>query len=276
MQKEYFRYSEKERDLGYENPANPLTHKLKKNKRRYLKVRSVQKYDSQKKYSRELKPLGRSDVERMMEEDIQVKFCDMGNACYFDNHYSDIIQTREYRSPEVIMGGEYDETADIWSMGCMIFEFVTGEYLFNPKKGKTYRKNDDHLAQISELIGPCRDFNWLQTNPKVWKFYDRKKKTPHLKNISRLKEWPLYNVLLEKYRLKDSEARSFTSFISKMIQWKPKDRASAKELLDHPWLKERDDYDVWMSKNHLNEFRLVNIQKFPEYKKKLLDEKMEE
>jgi len=34
------------------------------------------------------------------------------------------------------MGGEYDETADIWSMGCMIFEFVTGEYLFNPKKRK--------------------------------------------------------------------------------------------------------------------------------------------
>ena len=44
------------------------------------------------------------------------------------------------------MGGEYDETADIWSMGCMIYEFVTGEYLFNPKKGKTFRKNDDHLA----------------------------------------------------------------------------------------------------------------------------------
>ena len=49
----------------------------------------------------------------------------MGNACYFDNHYSDIIQTREYRSPEVIMAGEYDETADIWSFECMIFEFVT-------------------------------------------------------------------------------------------------------------------------------------------------------
>jgi serine/threonine protein kinase len=82
--------------------------------------------------------------------------------------------------------------------------------------------------------------------------------------------------LLEKYRLKDNEARSFASFISKMIQWKPKDRASARELLDHPWLKERDDYDVWMSKNHLNEFRLVNIQKFPEYKKKLDNEKLEE
>jgi serine/threonine protein kinase len=97
-----------------------------------------------------------------------------------------------------------------------------------------------------------------------------------LKNISKLKEWPLYNVLLEKYRLKENEARSFTSFIGKMIQWKPKDRASAREMLEHPWLKERDDYDVWMSKNHLNEYRTVNIKQFPEYKKKLHEEKKEE
>ena len=37
----------------------------------------------------------------------------------------------------------------------MIFEHVTGDYLFDPKKGKTYRKNDDHLALITETIGPC-------------------------------------------------------------------------------------------------------------------------
>ena len=78
------------------------------------------------------------------------------------------------------MGGNYDETADIWSLACMIFELVTGDYLFDPKKGKTYRKNDDHLALITELIGPCHDRTWLQSNPKVWKFYDKKYR---LKNI---------------------------------------------------------------------------------------------
>lgn len=35
----------------------------------------------------------------------------------------------------------------------MIFELVTGDYLFEPRKGKTYSKNDDHLAQIIELCG---------------------------------------------------------------------------------------------------------------------------
>ena len=82
-----------------------------------------------------------------------IKLCDMGNACYVDKHYSDVIQTREYRSPEVILEGVYDETADIWSLACMIFELITGDYLFDPKKGKTFKKNDDHLALVTELIG---------------------------------------------------------------------------------------------------------------------------
>jgi serine/threonine-protein kinase SRPK3 len=68
----------------------------------------------------------------------------------------------------------------------MIFELVTGDYLFDPKRGKSYKKNDDHLALISELIGPCKDYTWLQTNSKCWKFYDKRKKVPKLKNISKL------------------------------------------------------------------------------------------
>ena len=195
----------------------------------------------------------------------------MGNACYLDNHYSDIIQTREYRSPEVILGGEYDETADIWSLACMLFELITGDYLFDPKKGKTYRKNDDHLALITEPIGPCHNTSWLQSNPKVWKCYEKKKMK--LKNITKLNQWPLYNVFLEKYRLKDSEAGSLSDFLGQMLKWKPKDRASARELLKHPWLNQKDEYNVWMSRNNLKEFKIVNHKKFPGYIDKLKAEK---
>ena len=62
------------------------------------------------------------------------------------HHHSDLIQTRQYRSPEVILGITYNESADIWSFACMLFELLTGDLLFEPKSGSNYGKNDDHLA----------------------------------------------------------------------------------------------------------------------------------
>lgn len=43
----------------------------------------------------------------------------------------------------------------------MVFELVTGDYLFDPKKGKNFKKNDDHLALITELIGECQNKSFL-------------------------------------------------------------------------------------------------------------------
>lgn len=83
-------------------------------------------------------------------------------------------------------------------------------------------------------------------------------------------------MLLEKYRLKDCESRSLCSFLTSMLKWKPKDRASARELLDHPWLREADDYSVWMSKPHLKEFKLVNQHRFPGFIQELKLKKIEE
>lgn len=34
----------------------------------------------------------------------------------------------------------------------MIFELITGEFLFEPRKNKTYNKDDDHLAQVNHII----------------------------------------------------------------------------------------------------------------------------
>jgi serine/threonine-protein kinase SRPK3 len=83
-----------------------------------------------------------------LKEDFQLKIVDLGNACWKHHHFSTEIQTRQYRSPEVILGVQYNETADIWSFACTIFEMLTGDFLFDPKSGANFDKDDDHLAQV--------------------------------------------------------------------------------------------------------------------------------
>ena len=36
----------------------------------------------------------------------------------------------------------------------MIFELITGDFLFNPRPGSNHKKNDDHLALFMEMLGP--------------------------------------------------------------------------------------------------------------------------
>lgn len=83
---------------------------------------------------------------RKLDEKVMVKICDMGNGCWTHHHFTPEIQTRQYRSPEVIIGADYNTSADVWSFACTIFEMVTGDFLFEPRKGQNYDKDDDHLA----------------------------------------------------------------------------------------------------------------------------------
>jgi serine/threonine-protein kinase SRPK3 len=107
----------------------------------------------------------------------------------------------------------------------MVFELATGDYLFEPKKGKTFKKNEDHLALITELLGECKNKKFLRSGDYSSKYYNDK---GNLKAIKQLKFWPLINVLLEKYRFKFVEAYTFADFLMKALVWEPKNRATAK------------------------------------------------
>ena len=58
---------------------------------------------------------------------LEVKIADLGNACWEQHHFTEDIQTRQYRSLEVLLGAGYGTPADIWSCACMAFELATGE-----------------------------------------------------------------------------------------------------------------------------------------------------
>ena len=167
------------------------------------------------------------------ELSIEVKICDIGNACWFNNHFSTIIQTRQYRSPEVILGINYNESSDIWSLACIIFELVTGDFLFNPTSSEYFCKNDSHLAKFMEVCGKMPK-NFVERGA-YWKKYFTK--DGKLKRMGDIKHIILKNLLVQKYHIKENEALALSNFLMPMLEYLPEKRISARELLKHPWLK---------------------------------------
>ena len=55
---------------------------------------------------------------------------DLGSSCYVTDQLSSYVQSRSYRAPEVILGLPYDQKVDIWSLGCILAELLTGNVLF--------------------------------------------------------------------------------------------------------------------------------------------------
>ncbi|KAK4521352.1 RNA binding protein, heterogenous nuclear RNP-K like protein [Mucor velutinosus] len=182
-------------------------------------------------------------------ESIKIKIADLGNACWVNHHFTEDIQTRQYRSPEVILGAKWDAGADIWSLACMIFELLTGNYLFDPQKGSRYSRDEDHLAQIIELMGPINK-SYALSGKNSSEFFTHK---GELRHIHRLKYWSLEDVLHDKYGYRRREAEEIASFLDPMLAYS--NRARAYDLVSHPWLhgadpvlpEEKSDKANWRS-----------------------------
>ncbi|KAJ8258300.1 hypothetical protein COCON_G00173120 [Conger conger] len=171
-------------------------------------------------------------LEPVNAEKITVKIADLGNACWVHKHFTDDIQTRQYRSLEVLMGAGYGTPADIWSTACMAFELATGDYLFEPHSGEDYSRDEDHIALIIELLGKVP--RKLVMAGKYSKEFFTKK--GDLRHISRLKPWGLLEVLVQKYDWPQEEAQMFADFLLPMLELVPEKRATASECLRHAWI----------------------------------------
>lgn len=76
-----------------------------------------------------------------------IKLIDFGGATYDRDKKSTVINTRQYRAPEVILGLGWSTPSDLWSAGCIIAELFKGELLF------ATHDNSEHLALIERIIG---------------------------------------------------------------------------------------------------------------------------
>ncbi|KMT16657.1 hypothetical protein BVRB_3g049430 [Beta vulgaris subsp. vulgaris] len=60
----------------------------------------------------------------------EIKIIDFGSACMEDKTVYSYIQSRYYRSPEVLLGYQYTTAIDMWSFGCIVAELFLGLPLF--------------------------------------------------------------------------------------------------------------------------------------------------
>lgn len=253
-----------------DEPLTELNIASEEDERRQLKRLRRKEYRQRKKEAAKLqniKPAKRrrnrkKKTKQPKEEALAIKIADLGNGCWTNHHYSTEIQTRQYRSPEVILGINYGTSADIWSFACMIFELATGDFMFEPKDGHGFDKDDDHLAQMIETLGYFSK-TYMKSSPLNKRFFDKKGR---LLNIKQLRPWGLKEVLMQKYRFIETEAEGFASFLKPMLDFDVYNRASALQCLDHPWLSTPSpsnpymDDEMYWRVNREYELRLARQQ----------------
>ncbi|KAJ1939074.1 serine/threonine protein kinase, CMGC [Linderina pennispora] len=164
---------------------------------------------------------------------LKVKIADLGNATWKDHHFTEDIQTRQYRSPEVIIGTRWDETADMWSCACLIFELLTGDYLFEPHSGGRYSKDEDHIAQIIETVGVFPK-KFALSGKYSNELFNRR---GELRHIRRLHPFPLNDLLHDEYRFSTKDSREIADFLMPMLEINPVRRSLAKDMLKQKWLQ---------------------------------------
>lgn len=119
----------------------------------------------------------------------------------------------------------------------MVFELLTGDLMFDPRSGKSWNREEDHLALIMELLGPIP--RSLLAEGKMTQEYFTK--FGELRHIHNLNYWGLRDVLHEKYHFSMVDATEIADFLEPILEINPRKRATAQDCLRHVWLRDVAD-----------------------------------
>ncbi|KAI9330754.1 kinase-like domain-containing protein [Obelidium mucronatum] len=166
----------------------------------------------------------------------RLRLIDFGSAIFDEDYHSSVVSTRHYRAPEIILGLGWTFPCDMWSIGCILVEFYTGDALFQT------HDNVEHLAMMQAVLGPIPDYMIRSISPDKpgAKFFK-----PNLQV-----NWPIsattkaskkfvksMKSLQEIIPPKDETSRLFLDLVKRLLVYDPKLRITAREALQHPFLR---------------------------------------
>ncbi|VDM61136.1 unnamed protein product [Angiostrongylus costaricensis] len=182
----------------------------------------------------------------------KINIIDFGSSCQIGHRIYQYIQSRFYRSPEVLLGIAYDTKIDMWSLGCILVEMHTGEPLFAGSS------EVDQMMKIVEVLGmPPKEL--LDIGPKTHKYFEKTeegvyycKKTRD--NFNRCYRGPGHRKLHDILGVTSGgpngrragelghsveEYSKFKDLIKRMLTYDPKVRISPYYAVRHPFLRPR-------------------------------------
>lgn len=172
----------------------------------------------------------------------EVHLIDFGSAIFNDEYHSSVVSTRHYRAPEIILGTGWSYPCDVWSIGCILIEFCTGEALFQT------HDNLEHLALMEKIIGHKIDAEYAKyaaSRSQGANFIDRKTgrvlypndsvKESSQKYVKSVQTLAQLIKQIPGYKQNKAFWDQFLDLLKQIFQYNPKDRITAKQALKHPW-----------------------------------------
>ncbi|KAF9541985.1 hypothetical protein EC957_002487 [Mortierella hygrophila] len=157
-----------------------------------------------------------------------IKVIDFGSSCLENEKVYTYIQSRFYRSPEVILGMSYNMAIDMWSLGCILAELYTGYPLFPGEN------EQEQLSCIMETQGvPDRYLIEKSSRKKV--FFDHGGSPKLVVNSKGKKRRPGSKTLGQALKCSDP---LFLDFLQKCLIWDPERRMKPREGLQHEWISD--------------------------------------
>ncbi|TIA90689.1 hypothetical protein E3P99_01439 [Wallemia hederae] len=86
--------------------------------------------------------------QRKVLDSTDIRLIDFGSATFESEYHSSVVSTRHYRAPEIILSLGWSYPCDVFSLGCIMIELMTGEALFQT------HDNLEHLAMMEMVMGP--------------------------------------------------------------------------------------------------------------------------
>lgn len=167
-------------------------------------------------------------------KDTDIRLIDFGSATFNDEYHSQVVSTRHYRAPEIILNMGWSFPCDAWSIGCILIEFYTGDALFQT------HDNLEHLAMMEQVLGGMPDnFRIKAETYKAEYFKNSRLDFPNAETPKNSKKYVSgmrrLGEIVSKANAWRKHNERFVDLLRRLLEFDPAHRIKVADALKHPY-----------------------------------------